>query len=95
MSNPVADTSLDPWGIFQYILDTRSLTVIHYASEEHLEVVSPEEKVALEAILDTNSLDIAWAIANEQLGRTEEAARLREWVANKSRRRHTDFIPAD
>jgi hypothetical protein len=76
--------------IFEDILDTRSLTVIHYKIEDAMPsciaLGSIEDQKAFALILETNSLDEIWAIAHERLGQFEQAKALRDWIAKKTRR---------
>lgn len=68
--------------IFEQILDLRSLTAIGYKAEDALsEADTPEKRKALQAIMSTNNLDEAWALAHEQLGQHSQAAELRAWIA--------------
>jgi hypothetical protein len=73
--------------VYAEILKTKSLTVIGYKAEAALEIVdNPIDKQALLKIMETNNLDLAWAIAHEQLGQMEQATVLRQWVASKAKR---------
>lgn len=70
--------------IFEEILDIRSFTVIGWRIDETLPTMA--EGPAKEALLkmqDTNQLDEIYALAHEQLGQHEEAAKLRQWLANQ------------
>ncbi|KWU17751.1 hypothetical protein [Burkholderia cenocepacia] len=67
--------------IFEQILDIRSLTAIGYKAEDALEQAPAELQEPLKAIIATNNLDEAWAIAHEQLGQHAEASKLRAWIA--------------
>ena len=68
--------------IFEQILDCRSLTAIGYKAEDALtDTQTPDARAALKRISETNRLDEAWAIAHEQLGQREEAAKLWAWLA--------------
>lgn len=73
--------------IFKKILDSRSMTLIMYRIDEELPNV-PEgpAKEALLKMQDTNKLDEVWALAHEQLGQYDEAAKLRKWIADKPER---------
>lgn len=73
--------------IFQRILDCRSLTNISYFAEDALPTAqSDAERAALQAIISSNKLDEIYAIAHEQLGQHEEAAKLRAWLASRQPR---------
>lgn len=74
--------------IFAGIIDTRSLTVIHYKVDDALEgQCTDDDRAALQAILRANLLDEVWAIAHERLGQHEKAAELRQFIAAKSQRK--------
>jgi hypothetical protein len=75
---------------FQHILGSACLTAIRYLAERALPNASSDgERVALQQIIETDSLDLAYAIAHEQLGQSEEAAYLLGRVATRSRARHS------
>lgn len=73
--------------IFHEILDCRSLTVIGYKAEDALaSATDAEDRRALKAIIETNMLDEAWALAHERLGQHDEARKLRDFMANRQKR---------
>lgn len=72
--------------IWQEILDTRSLTVIEYKIQVALEINSDlcvQDMETLTRMLETNKLDLIWALAHEQLGNPDQTKVLRDFVANK------------
>jgi len=75
--------------IFQQIIDTRSLTVIHWKAEEALPTVEGDAHEALIEILATSVLDEIYIIAHMQLGQHEEAEVLRKWLADAPKRKST------
>jgi hypothetical protein len=75
--------------IFQAILAERSFTLITYNIENALPGATAAEKAALTRMLETNKLDEIYAIAHEQLGQHEEAAQLRQWMAERANKRTT------
>jgi hypothetical protein len=73
--------------IFQQILDCRSLTLIGYLAEDAIPLAtSDSERKALQAIIETNKLDEAWALSHEQLGQHDKAAELRQFLASRATR---------
>ena len=72
--------------IFTDILDTRSMTIIGYMVDDAIPTATGEIREALLRMQDTNKLDEIYAIAHEQLGHPEEAAKLRQWLATRGSR---------
>lgn len=72
--------------IFTDILAMRSFTAIGYMLDDALPTATGETREALLRMQDTNKLDEIYAIAHEQLGHHEEAAKLRQWLANRANR---------
>lgn len=85
--------------IFQEILDTGSYTIIQYRIDDELSDNIPEgaAKEALLKMRETDKLDEIYALAHEQLGNHAEAAKLRQWLADKvAKENNSDFnIPSN
>ena len=77
-----------PEDIFEKILKMRALSVIHAYAADHLDFQNDQKtEAALFEIMNTNDLDIAWAVAHEQLGQMEQAQVLRRWVDQRNARK--------
>lgn len=72
--------------IFREILDTSSWTIIQYRIDDTIETATPEDKVVLLKMQDTNKLDEVYALAHEHLGEHEKAKELRDWVVRQAAR---------
>jgi hypothetical protein len=85
--------------IFKDILDMRSYTGIQYRIDDELSDNMPDgpAKEALLKMRETDKLDEIYALAHEQLGNHAEAAKLRQWLADKvTKKNNSDFnIPSD
>lgn len=81
--------------IFEEILDLRSMTAIGYRIEDAIPGADDATRAALERMLNTNKLDEIYAIAHEQLGHHEQAATLRQWLADKAKRPQPELLLAD
>ena len=65
----------------------RSLTAISYKIEDRLERQQTEAHTKiLKEMYESNCLDTIHAIAHEQLGNTDRAQALRQWIATKRSR---------
>ena len=93
-----------PYPFWAAILDTRSMTVIHYAVEEllkayekaddlHLELQA-EETAALKKILNTRKLDEVYLVCHEKLGQggSEQAQALRDFLAIGGSQMYKDIV---
>jgi hypothetical protein len=70
--------------LFEEILKIRSMTAIEYRIDDELpNVPDGPEKEALKKMQNTNKLDEIYALAHEQLGNHEEAAKLRQWMTDQ------------
>jgi hypothetical protein len=77
--------------LFERITQINSLNVIHWKCEEFLnerdaDSITDVERVTINRILATNSLDEAWLLAYEHLGNEAEAAKLRKWILDRPKR---------
>lgn len=86
---PVPDLS----AIFLKMSETNSMHIILNLAEQLLNLqcddplhIQGEDRKALQAILDSNSLDEMHLIANERIGNSEQVAALKEWTAKKDHR---------
>jgi hypothetical protein len=72
---------------FKEVLVTKSLTVIHYKTDDAIKFLTGPSRDAAQHIQKSNQLDEIWATAHEQLGQKEEAEKLRKWLADRAARR--------
>lgn len=89
MTSPVPEKP----NIFQDILNTRSLTVIHYKVEDALKTADSNTAETLHKIYELNSLDKIWVICHGELGQVEEAAKILDYYESKNPRRTRNLNP--
>ena len=76
----VAVQARQEMNIFEWIIDTRSMTAIDYKIEEVINTgMSAPDFLTLSAIYEANTLDERWALAHARRGRYAEAKKLRTW----------------
>jgi hypothetical protein len=86
-TKPVSEENL-----FRKITQTRSLTVISWMIDKHLEevdadCVTDEERITIRKIQGTNDLDMVWLFCHEHLGDEAEVKRIKEWLLTKNHRK--------
>ena len=79
---------LDLNAYYNKVYTYRAMSLIDFITENHLarSDIPEADRSRMRAILEANTLTACWLIACEPLGKVEEAARIREFRAEKSTR---------